>query len=112
MNSRDFKVFLYEWKSDHNATAVSRNINAAFGDGSINKLDVGSQNSNLVTRISQMKIGADRSQLRSTAGSHFSQPPIRPPVMLLSLHLMTQNDGPVNVFHRWEQVKVTQGKVW
>ncbi|GFU20849.1 uncharacterized protein TNCV_5059711 [Trichonephila clavipes] len=34
----------------------------------------------------------------STAGRHFSQTPVRSLSMLLSLHLMTQNDVPVNVF--------------
>ena len=38
MNSRDFRaLFLYEWKSKHNAAAAVRNINAAFGNGSVNK---------------------------------------------------------------------------
>ena len=38
MNSKDFRVlFLYEWKSKHNATAAARNINAAFGNGSVNE---------------------------------------------------------------------------
>ncbi|GFW13656.1 n-acetylneuraminate 9-O-acetyltransferase [Trichonephila clavipes] len=34
----------------------------------------------------------------STAGSHFSQPPVLPPAMMLSPHLMPQNGVPVNVF--------------
>ena len=38
MNSKDFKVlFLYDWRSKHNAAAVVRNINAAFGNGSVSK---------------------------------------------------------------------------
>ncbi|GFS91028.1 putative transposable element [Trichonephila clavipes] len=34
----------------------------------------------------------------STAGSCLSQPPIRPSAMLLSVHQMTQNDVPLDVF--------------
>ncbi|GFY48029.1 hypothetical protein TNIN_419831 [Trichonephila inaurata madagascariensis] len=35
---RNFRVlFLYERKSDHNAAAVARNINTAFGSGSVSK---------------------------------------------------------------------------
>ena len=30
-------LFLYEWKSKHNAAAAARNINAAFGNGSVNE---------------------------------------------------------------------------
>ena len=38
MNSRDFRLlFLYEWKSQHNAAEAARNINAAFGDNSVNE---------------------------------------------------------------------------
>ena len=38
MNSRDFRVlFLCERKSKHNAAATARNINAAFGNGSVNE---------------------------------------------------------------------------
>lgn len=33
MNQRDIRVlYLYEWKSGHNAAAAARNINAAFGE--------------------------------------------------------------------------------
>ena len=38
MNSRDFRVlFLYEWKSKHNTAATARNMNAVFGNGSVNE---------------------------------------------------------------------------
>ena len=38
MNSKDFRMlFLFEWKSKHNAAAAARKINAAFGNGSENK---------------------------------------------------------------------------
>ena len=38
MKSRDFRVlFLHEWESKNNAAATARNINAAFGNGSVNK---------------------------------------------------------------------------
>ena len=38
MNSRDFRVlFLYEWKNKHNAEAAARNVNASFGNGSVNE---------------------------------------------------------------------------
>ena len=41
MNSRDFRVlFLYEWKNKHNAAAAARNINAAFGNGSVNECTI------------------------------------------------------------------------
>ncbi|GFV41800.1 hypothetical protein TNCV_3629511 [Trichonephila clavipes] len=43
--------------------------------------------------------------VRITSGSHFSQPPVRPPAMLLSLHVMTQNDVPVNAFSLMETDK-------
>ena len=38
MNSSVLKVlFLHEWKSKHNAAAAAWNINAAFGNGSVNE---------------------------------------------------------------------------
>ncbi|KOC61213.1 Histone-lysine N-methyltransferase SETMAR [Habropoda laboriosa] len=38
MNQRDFRViFLYEWKSGHNAAVAARNINAAFGNDTVNE---------------------------------------------------------------------------
>ena len=38
MNSRDFRVLLlYEWKGKHNAAAAAQNVNAAFGDNSVNE---------------------------------------------------------------------------
>ncbi|GFR05661.1 hypothetical protein TNCT_425781 [Trichonephila clavata] len=40
IDSRDFRVLLYEWKSDHNAAAATRNIKAAFEDGLANKRTV------------------------------------------------------------------------
>ena len=41
MNSRDFRVlFLYEWKSKHNAVAAGRNIKASFGSSSVNKCTI------------------------------------------------------------------------
>ena len=33
-------LFLYEWKSNQNVTAATRNINAAFGNGSVNERTV------------------------------------------------------------------------
>ncbi|GFR29566.1 hypothetical protein TNCT_463171 [Trichonephila clavata] len=30
-------VTFYDWKRDHNATTAARNINAAFGDGSVSE---------------------------------------------------------------------------
>ena len=41
MNSRDFRVlFLYECKSKHNSVAAARNIDSAFGNGSINEFTI------------------------------------------------------------------------
>ena len=41
MNSRDFRMlFLYEWKSKHNAAAATHNINAAFGNSSVNECTI------------------------------------------------------------------------
>ena len=41
MNSRDFRMlFLYEWKSKHNSVAAARNIDSAFGNGSINEFTI------------------------------------------------------------------------
>ena len=38
INSRDFRVlFLYEWKSNHNAAAAAQNFNAAFISGYVNE---------------------------------------------------------------------------
>ena len=38
MNFKDFRVlFLYKWKSKHNAAEAARNINAAFGNDSVNE---------------------------------------------------------------------------
>ena len=57
MNSKDFrKLFLYERKSKHNDAAAPRNINAAFGNCSVNDLttfDTGMQILKLGMRISQ-----------------------------------------------------------
>ncbi|GFV39108.1 DUF4817 domain-containing protein [Trichonephila clavipes] len=41
MNYQDFNVlFLYDWESDHNATASTRNTNVAFVNGSVNERTV------------------------------------------------------------------------
>ena len=38
MNSRDFRgLFLYEWESKHKVITAAQNVNAAFGNGSINE---------------------------------------------------------------------------
>ena len=41
MNSRSFRMlFLLQWKSKHNAAAVARNIDAAFGNSSVNECTI------------------------------------------------------------------------
>ena len=41
MNSRDFReLFLYEWESKHSAAVAARNINAEFGNGSVNECTI------------------------------------------------------------------------
>ena len=58
MNSRDLRVlFLYEWESQHNEAAAVRNINTAFGNGSVNECTIRRWPAKFETgmRVSQMK---------------------------------------------------------